>query len=123
MRMRFFGPTIAPQLAANRALDSWTHHQAKILINMARLKDRQTSPAVYEQLWAFESGFDQVRRALQRLGQLGTFQRWEVDRFLALLEEGRAATASYLAEAIGEAETREAGRLFRLRKTREAQED
>ena len=90
---------------------------------MARLKDRQTSPAVYEQLWAFESGFDQVRRALQRLGQLGMFQRREVDRFLALLEEGRAATASFLAETIEEAETREAGRLFRLRKTLEAQED
>jgi len=89
---------------------------------MARSK-RQPSPAVYEHLWAFESGFDQARRALARLARHGSFQAMELQRFALLLEEARAATASYLAAAIEESETREAGRLFQLRRSREIRED
>jgi len=90
---------------------------------MARSRERPTSPAVYEGLWEFEAGFDQVRRALRRLAEHGTFQTREVERFVALLEEGRAATASYLTGAIEQAETREAGRLFRLRRRYERKQE
>jgi len=66
---------------------------------MARLKDRQTSPAVYEQLIDLWIG---IRSGAASIATFGT--TWDVS---AALKEGRAATASYLAEANEEAETRE----------------
>ena len=79
--------------------------------------------AVYEQLWELHAGFDQVRRALRSLAQHRTFHAREVERLGAWLEEARAATASYLTGAIEEAETNEAGRIFRVRRRRELKEE
>ena len=78
---------------------------------------------VYEQLWELHAGFEQVRRALRGLEQHRTFHPSELRRLGAWLEEARAATASYLTGAIEEAETNEAGRLFRLRRARERKEE
>ena len=78
---------------------------------------------VYENLWQLHSGFEQVRRALGSLAQNRIFQADEVERLGAWLEEARAATASYLTSAIEEAETNEAGRLFRRRRARERREE
>ena len=90
---------------------------------MAQSK-KQTMPlAVYQQLWELHAGFEQVRRALRDLRQQRTFQAREVERLSAWLEEARAATASYLTGAIEEAETDEAGRLFRNRLARERREE
>ena len=80
-------------------------------------------PEVYEQLWELHSGFEQVRCALRGLGKHRTFHPGELKRLGAWLEEARAATASYLTGAIEEAETNQAGRLFRLRLRRERKED
>ena len=79
--------------------------------------------AVYEQLWELHAGFDQVRRALRGLSQHKTFHAPEVERLSAWLEEARAATAPYLTGAIEDAETNEAGRLFRVRRKRELKEE
>ena len=78
---------------------------------------------VYENLWQFDAGFEQVRCALRSLAQNRTFRAGEVERLGAWLEEARAATASYLAGAIEEAETNEAGRLFRRRRAQEQAEE
>ena len=78
---------------------------------------------VYENLWQLNAGFEQVRRALVSLARHRTFRASEVERLGAWLEEARAATASYLASAIEEAETNEAGRLFRGRRAREQAEE
>jgi len=78
---------------------------------------------VYQQLWELHAGFEQVRRALRSLGQQPTFRTREIERLGAWLEEARAATASYLAGAMEEAETREAGRLFKNRIARERKEE
>ena len=78
---------------------------------------------VYQQLWELHAGFDQVRRALRSLSQHKTFHAPEVERLCAWLEEARAATASYLTGAIENAETDEAGRLFRVRRRRELKEE
>jgi len=77
---------------------------------------------IYQQLWELHAGFEQVRRALQTLGQQPTFRIREIERLGAWLEEARAATASYLTGAIEEAETNEAGRLFKNRVARERKE-
>jgi hypothetical protein len=90
---------------------------------MAQSKERGIPLAVYEQLWQLHAGFDQVRRALRSLSQHGTFHAREVERLGAWLEEARAATASYLVGAIEEAETTQAGRMFRLRRRRERKEE
>ena len=80
-------------------------------------------PEVYEQLWALRSGFAQVRCALRGLGKHRAFHPGELERLGAWLEEARAATASYLTGVIEEAETNQAGRLFKLRLRRERKED
>jgi hypothetical protein len=90
---------------------------------MAQSKEPGMPLGVYEQLWELHAGFEQVRRALRGLGQRRTFHASEIERLGAWLEEARAATASYLAGAIEEAETNEAGRLFRLRVARERKEE
>ena len=78
---------------------------------------------IYQQLWELHAGFEQVRRALRSLSQQATFRTGEVERLGAWLEEARAATASYLTSAMEEAETNEAGRLFRNRIARERNEE
>jgi hypothetical protein len=78
---------------------------------------------VYEQLWELHAGFEQIRRALQGLKLQRTFHAGEVERLSGWLEEARATTASYLAGAIEEAETSQAGRLFKLRLRRERKEE
>jgi len=78
---------------------------------------------VYQRLWELHAGFEQVRRALRELGRHRTFRAGEVERLGAWLEEARAATASYLTGALEEAETNEAGRLFKNRISRERKEE
>ena len=90
---------------------------------MAPSKKRGMPLAVYQQLWELHAGFEQVMRALHGLGQQPTFQAREVGRLSSWVEEARAATASYLAGAIEEAETNEAGRLFRNRLARERKDE
>ena len=90
---------------------------------MARSKELRTVPSVYEQLWQFDAGFAQVRRALRVLAQHKAVRAREIDRLAAWIEEARAATASYITGAIEEAETSQAGRLFRLRVSLERKED
>jgi hypothetical protein len=90
---------------------------------MAQSKKPGMPLDVYQQLWELHSGFEQVRRALRGLGRQPTFQAREVDRLSTLLDEARAATASYLTGAVEEAETNEAGRLFKNRIARERKEE
>jgi hypothetical protein len=78
---------------------------------------------VYRQLWELHAGFEQVRQALRELVRHRTFQARELERLGAWLEEARAATASYLTGAIEEAETHEAGRLFKNRLAWERKEE
>ena len=76
----------------------------------------------YEHLLAINAGFAQVRRALSALGRHEGFQRSELQRFREKSEEARAATMSYITEAIATAETHEAGRRYGKRVARERQE-
>jgi hypothetical protein len=101
----------------------YREYNLRILDAMARSKKPGMPLEVYEQLWELHVGFDQVRHALEGLGQHRTFHATELERLGAWLEEARAATASYLTGAIEEAETNEAGRLFRLRRVRERKEE
>jgi hypothetical protein len=82
---------------------------------MAQSKMQELEPGVYERLWEFDAGFAQIMRALRSLEKNRTFNARELQRLGAWLEEARAATASYLAGAIEEAETKQAGRLFQAR--------
>ena len=75
---------------------------------MAQSKKRGMPLDVYQQLWELHAGFEQVRRALRALGQQPTFQIREVERLGGWLEE---------------AETNEAGRLFKNRIARERKEE
>jgi hypothetical protein len=81
------------------------------------------SPRIYHQLRELDEGFAQVNRALNRMRSIRGFQTNELARYSALTAEARAATLSYLLEIVGEAESKEAGRLFRSRRRREARED
>src|SRR5712671_6813504 len=90
---------------------------------MAQSKERPMPLEVYENLWQLHAGFEQVRRALRNLAQNRSFHAGEVERLTAWLEEARAATASYLTGAIEEAETNEAGRLFKNRIAQERKEE
>jgi hypothetical protein len=51
------------------------------------------------------------------------FDAEELRSYSALAAEARAATLSYLLEVLGESESKEAGRLFRSRRRREARLD
>ena len=93
------------------------------MLVMGQSKRPRLDLTLYEQLWELHAGFVQVRQALARLGENQAFHRRELQRLAAWLEEARAATASYLTGAIEEAETTEAGRLFRSRRAREQKED
>jgi len=81
------------------------------------------SPRIYHQLQELDEGFAQVNRALNRMRAIRGFHASELARYSALTAEARAATLSYLLEIIGEAESKEAGRLFRSRRRREARLD
>jgi len=58
-------------------------------------------------------------RALPLCGSHGAFHRGALARFAALSKETRAAATSYIVSVIEAAETNEAGRRFRERKTQE----
>ena len=120
--MRLFGPSIARGKTRDRPLDLWIDNQRKIL-SMPPSKGQVMPLGLYEQLWELNAGFEQVRRALDGLGKHRTFRAKELQRLGAWIEEARAATSSYLAGAIEEAETDEAGRLFRLRVQLERKEE
>src|ERR1022692_3793073 len=77
---------------------------------------------VDEHLLSLNAGFEQARRSMAALRRDG-FDREALERFIALAEEARAATVSYLAGAIGTVETNEAGRRFRKRIARERHDD
>ena len=78
---------------------------------------------MYEQLVALNAGFEQVRRALKKLGSLGSFDGSELARFRALSEEARVASNSYLASVIETLETEHAGKLYRRRLDRERKQE
>jgi hypothetical protein len=81
------------------------------------------SPQIYHQLRDLDEGFAQVNRALNRMRSFRGFHIAELARYSALAAEARAATFSYLLEIIGEAESKEPGRLFRSRRQREARQE
>jgi hypothetical protein len=78
---------------------------------------------VYEQLLAMNQGFDQVRRTLHALASCPDVDRGEIRRFQQLAAEARAATNSFLLEALATRETDHAGRLFVRRRRRERKEE
>src|ERR1700680_204521 len=78
---------------------------------------------IYEQWSRINAGFEQVMDGLKALRKHRPFDAGEVDRFRELVQEGRAATNSYLAGVVERAETEEAGRLFRDRLRREETEE
>ena len=86
------------------------------------MRSRGTSQ-VYQQLWELEEGFARVHRVLNKMRSIPGFHPPEIARYSALAAEARAATLSYLLEIVGEAESKEAGRLFRSRRRLEARQD
>ena len=86
------------------------------------MRSRETSQ-VYQQLWELQEGFGRVHRALTKMRSIPGFHSPEIARYSALAAEARAATFSYLLEIVGEAESKEAGRLFRSRRRFEARQD
>ena len=74
---------------------------------------------VYENLLRINAGYDQAIRSLAALRKHGAFHRGALARFAALSKETRAAATSYIVSVIEAAETNEAGRRFRERKTQE----
>jgi len=78
---------------------------------------------VYKHLLNINTGFDQVISALAALRRHEPFHRREIDHYIALSKEARAATNSYLTAVLEQVETEEAGRRFGKRRTREQQEE
>jgi len=78
---------------------------------------------VYEQLLAMNQGFDKVRRSLHALASCPAVDPGEMRRFQQLAAEARAATNSYLLEALGTLETDHAGHLFVRRRRRERNDE
>jgi hypothetical protein len=78
---------------------------------------------MYEQLVALNAGFEQVRRALKKLGNLASFDRAELAHLSSLSEEARAASNSCLASFIETLETEHAGKLYRRRLDRERKQE
>jgi len=78
--------------------------------------------AVYRHLLDLNTGFDQVVRSLAALQKHDAFLAKELDYYAALAKEARAATMSYLLNAMEGAETDEAGRRFGKRRERELKE-
>ena len=81
------------------------------------------SSQVYQQLWELDEGFAQVHRVLNKMRLIPGIHPTEIAGYSALAAEARAATFSYLLEIVGDAESKEAGLLFRYRRRREAQQD
>ena len=86
-------------------------------------QERTMKLKVYEQLLAMNEGFDQVRRSLHALASCPAVDPGEMRRFEQLAAEVRAATNSFLLEALGTLETDHAGRLFVRRRSRERKEE
>ncbi len=78
---------------------------------------------VYELVWRIHRGFEDAVEGLDALRQHHGFHRRELERFAALTKEARAATGSYLAAIIEQAETEEAGRRYRKRRFQEQREE
>jgi hypothetical protein len=78
---------------------------------------------VYQRLLDLNAGFDQVVRSLAALRKHDGFLAKELDHYAALAKEARAATMSYLLNAMESAETDEAGRRFGRRREREQREE
>jgi hypothetical protein len=76
---------------------------------MPWLNERGMPLGVYEQLSELQAGFEQVRTSMRILRRYQQFHAGELRRLEFWIQEARAATASYLAGAIEEAETSEAG--------------
>ncbi len=79
--------------------------------------------AVYRHLLAINTGFDQVVRGLAALRKHESFHRQEIDHYIALSKEARAATNSYLTSVLERIETENAGRRFGKRRRRELREE
>ena len=79
--------------------------------------------SVYQHLLNLNAGFDQVVRSLAALRKHDIFLAKELDHYAALAKEARAATTSYLLNAMESAETVEAGRQFGKRREREEREE
>ena len=79
--------------------------------------------AVYKRLRDINAGFDEAIRGLTALRKFHQFHARELDQYTSLAKEVRAATNSYLAGVVEQAETGEAGRRFRKRRKRERQEE
>ena len=77
----------------------------------------------YRHLWSMNEGFDRVRRSLKALAKHAALDASELRRFQELAAEARAATNSYLLEALGAEQTDRAGRLFARRRERERREE
>ena len=78
---------------------------------------------VYFHLWMINLSFDRVVQSLDTLRRQPGFRRREVDWFLNLSEEARAATNSYIASVVELAETDQAGRRFRKRLAQEQKDE
>jgi hypothetical protein len=81
---------------------------------MARRTGPRNRLRMYDQLLAVNAGFEQARRALKKLGNLGWFDRAELAHLSALSEEARAAS-NCLVSVIETLETAHAGKLYRRR--------
>ena len=79
--------------------------------------------AVYKRLRDINAGFDEAISGLAALRKFHQFHALELDQCTSLAKEVRAATNSYLAGVVEQAETGEAGRRFRKRRGRERQEE
>ena len=77
----------------------------------------------YQQLSEMNDGYELVRKNLKALAKHAALDPREVRRFMDLAAESCAATNSYLLEALGDHETKTAGRLFVRRKARERKDD
>lgn len=78
---------------------------------------------IYKHLWRVNRAFEGVGRSLAVLATHDAFDRRELERFRALVQETQAATSSYLAHALDSVESTEAGRLFRRRIARERRDN
>lgn len=78
---------------------------------------------IYAALHDFNSGVSQALHSLEGLAKCEAFNAEEVTRFMEFVRESQSATNSYLLNVILEAETDEAGALYRLRRDRERREE
>lgn len=74
---------------------------------------------MYEHLASVSVGFDQVRNSLMAFRDLRGFDRSEIDHFVEMAIEARAASLSYITGAIEGVETDEAARVQNKRLRRE----